>query len=107
MAASQTPPLPSAPWEVRSARNEKRVRVERGLYRAGNYYCACATPPGSRTAIWKALGSVNLTQARRLRDKFCAEIQGAPAPPVSRARVTFAELAAEWLAEQGIRKMVG
>lgn len=35
---------------------QKRVRVERGLYRMGNYYHVCATPPGSRTVMWRALG---------------------------------------------------
>ena len=30
---------------------QKRVRVERGLYRIGSYYHACATPPGSRTVM--------------------------------------------------------
>lgn len=66
---------------------EKRVRVESGLYETGKFYYACATPPGSRNATWKALGEVNLMEARRLRDKFGAEIEGAPAP----ARRTSAE----------------
>lgn len=78
---------------------EKRVRVERGLYRIGSYYHACATPPGSRTPMWRALGQVGLMEARRLRDKFAAEVQGAQ-PVVTRTRATFGELAAEWLAEQ-------
>ena len=43
---------------------EKRVRVERGLYKTGNLYYACATPPGSRSAIWRALGAVNLMEAQ-------------------------------------------
>ena len=88
-------------------RNETRIRIERGLYRAGKYYYACATPPGSRTAIWKALGAINLMEARRLRDRFCAEVQGAPAPTVRRTRVTFGKLAAEWLAEQRARLHAG
>ncbi len=86
---------------------EKRIRVERGLYKTGNLYYACATPPGSRAAIWRALGSVNLMESRRLRDKFCAEVQGSPAPAVRRSRMTFGELAAEWLAEQATRTEVG
>jgi len=87
-------------------RNEKRVRVERGLYKAGKHYYACATPPGGRTAVWKGLGAVGLMEARRLRDKFSAEMLGALAPtPVKRA--TFGELAAEWLAEQKARRDAG
>lgn len=81
---------------------EKRVRVERGLYRIGSYYHACATPPGSRMVMWRALGKVGLMEARRLRDKFAADVQGAQAPP-SRTRATFGELATEWLAEQKSR----
>jgi integrase len=87
-------------------RNHKRTRVERGLYRAGRHYYACATPPGSRNALWKGLGDVNLMEARRLRDKFCAEVQGAPAPALSNPRRTFGELAADWLAEQKVRMNV-
>ncbi len=85
---------------------QKRVRVERGLYRMGSYYHVCATPPGSRTVMWRALGKVRLMEARRLRDKFAAEVQGAQLP-ASRTRATFGELAAEWLAEQNARLEVG
>ena len=85
---------------------EKRVRVERGLYRVGSYYHACATPPGSRTPMWRALGQVGLMEARRLRDKFAAEVQGAQ-PVVTRTRATFGELATEWLAEQRARLDAG
>jgi integrase len=85
---------------------EKRVRVERGLYRIGSYYHACATPPGSRTPMWKALGRVGLMEARRLRDKFAAEVQGAQPVP-ARPRATFGELAHEWLAEQKLRLDAG
>jgi integrase len=46
-------------------------------------------------------------EARRLRDKFCAETQGAPAPPARVARRTFGELAEKWLAEQNERLEVG
>jgi hypothetical protein len=87
-------------------RNEQRVRVERGLYKAGKDYYACATPPGGRTAVWKGLGAVGLMEARRLRDKFSAEVQGAPAT-VNRTRATFGELAFEWLAEQKARRESG
>ena len=82
---------------------DKRVRVERGLYKTGSHYYACATAPGSRSATWRALGRVNLMEARRLRDKFCAEVQGAPNPPPRRSSVAFGELAAEWLANQCVR----
>jgi len=56
--------------------------------------------------MWRALGKVGLMEARRLRDKFAAEVQGAR-PPGSRTRATFGELAAEWLAEQNARLEVG
>jgi len=85
---------------------DRRVRVERGLYRVGSYYHACAAPPGSRTVMWRALGQVGLMEARRLRDKFAAEVQGAQ-PVVARTRATFGELAAEWLAEQRARLEAG
>jgi len=85
---------------------QKRVRVERGLYRIGSYYHACATPPGSRTVMWRALGKVGLMEARRLRDKFAAEVQGAHVP-TARTRATFGDLAAEWLAEQTARLDAG
>lgn len=85
---------------------DKRIRVERGLYRTGTYFYACATPPGSRSAVWRTLGQVGLMDARRLRDKFAAEVQGTQIP-VSRTRATFGELATEWLAEQKARLDVG
>src|SRR4051794_5693519 len=85
---------------------EKRVRVERGLYRIGSYYHACATPRGARTPRWRALGQVGLMEARRLRDKFAAEVQGAQ-PIDARPRATFGEVAAEWLAEQDARQLAG
>lgn len=46
-------------------------------------------------------------EARRLRDTFWAEIEGAPAAPISRSRLTFGQLAAEWLGEQEARSEVG
>jgi integrase len=88
-------------------RNEKRIRVERGLYRAGKHYYACATPPGARDAVWRGLGAVGLMEARRLRDKFSAEVQGAPTHALKRTRATFRELAAEWLLEQEARLRAG
>src|SRR4051794_41952790 len=85
---------------------EKRLRIERGLYRTGTYYYACATPPGSRAPMWRALGQLRLMEARRLRDKFAAEVQGAQ-PIATRTRATFADVAAEWLAEQEGRQRGG
>src|SRR3954447_14903857 len=85
---------------------EKRVRVERGLYRIGSYYHACATPRGARTPRWRALGQVGLMEARRLRDKFAAEVQGTQ-PIDARPRATFGEVAADWLAEQDARQLAG
>ena len=45
--------------------SRNRVRIERGLYRDGSIYYACATPPGSRSAAWKSLGAVGKMEARR------------------------------------------
>src|SRR5438874_1434832 len=57
---------------------EKRVRVERGLYRIGSYYHACATPRGARTPRWRALGQVGPMEARRLRDTFASDERPRP-----------------------------
>ena len=86
--------------------SKQRVRVERGLYRAGETYYACATSPGSRSASWRSLGTVGLMEARRLRDRFAVEVQTKPATATN-IRVTLAELAEEWLAEQSTRVRVG
>jgi hypothetical protein len=88
-------------------RNEKRIRVERGLYRAGKHYYACATPPGARSAVWRGLGAVGVIEARRLRDRFSAEVQGGATEPARRSRATFGELATEWPAEQQSRLEAG
>ncbi|MEA2274805.1 MAG: hypothetical protein QOI98_3513 [Solirubrobacteraceae bacterium] len=84
----------------------KRVRVDRGLYRTGDTYYACATSPGSRSASWRSLGTVGLMEARRLRDRFAAEVQTRPTTATN-IRMTFTELAEEWLAEQSTRTRVG
>jgi hypothetical protein len=39
-----------------------RVRVERGLYLAGDTYYAAATPPGAIQRRWKSLGKINLSE---------------------------------------------
>ena len=83
----------------------KRVRVERGLYRAGTTFYACATPPGARCAMWRSLGNVGLMEARRLRERFAAELQIAPTV-ASSSRATLAEVAEEWLDEQRVRTRV-
>lgn len=87
-------------------RNERRVRVERGLYRAGRTYFACATPPGGRQAVWKTLGEVGLMEARRLRDEYVVEARRITRPARA-VRATFAEVADEWLRDQEDRVRVG
>jgi integrase len=77
----------------------KKIRIERGLYRAGNTYYACATPPGERQASWKTLGEIGLMGARRRRDEFAVEIHRLPAVPPRRS-LKFAEVAREWLLDQ-------
>lgn len=52
------------------ARKQKPTRIERGLYRAGKTYLACATPAGARKAKWKTIG---LMEARRERDTWAVE----------------------------------
>jgi integrase len=87
----------------------KRTRVERGLYRNGSVYYACATPPGSRSAVWKSLGPVGRMEARRLREEFVAEVRRGHVREASsdRRRRTFAEVADEWLAAQRALVEVG
>jgi len=41
----------------------KRVRIERGLYRDGAIFYACATPQGSRSAVWRSLGPIGKMEA--------------------------------------------
>jgi hypothetical protein len=89
-------------------RKHPRVRVERGLYREGTVFWACATPPGSRRVIWKRLGTIGVMHARRLRDEFVGEVRrGDPwAVRTSRPRA-FAEAADAWLAMQAALVDVG
>ena len=80
---------------------QPRVRVERGLYKAGATYYACAVPPGEKRPRWKSLGKINLTRARDLRDRFVAEVRSGQVAalrpgPASR----FDRVASEWLASQ-------
>jgi integrase len=78
-----------------------RVRIERGLYQDGHVYYACATPPGSRSAAWKSLGTVGRMEARRLRDEFVAEVRRGTSTATRTTRsMTFARAADAWLAAQ-------
>jgi integrase len=63
---------------------------------------ACATPPGSRSAVWRSLGRVGKMEARRLRDEFVAEVRRGRLRESSREqrRATFGDVAAAWLAAQ-------
>lgn len=79
-----------------------RVRVERGLYRTGDVYFACAAPLGSNKVVWTRLGVVGLMEARRLRDEFAAATRRSPVKPSLR-RVTYADVAAAWLTDQDAR----
>jgi integrase len=80
-------------------RKHRRVRVERNLYRAGNAFYACATPPGGRQAVWQPLGEVGIMEARRLRDEFVASIRRTT-PRIAPSRLSFGAVADEWLATQ-------
>jgi hypothetical protein len=75
----------------------KRVSVERGLYKTGGVYWACATVPGERTARWLKLGAIGVQEARRLRDEFAYKLQTGQLPAKTRRR-TVGELSAEWFA---------
>lgn len=78
---------------------ELRVRVERGLYRAGATYYARATPPGAKRPVWKSLGKVNLSRARDLRDQFVAEVRTRrPSAVATVEDCRFEQVADEWLA---------
>lgn len=87
------------------ARTEKPVRVERGLYRAGDTFLACATPPGSRTVRWKTLGGIGLMEARVQRDAWVTAVKAGRAPRGERA--TVAEVGNAWLAHLQARAATG
>lgn len=80
----------------------KRVRIERGLYRDGAIFYACATPQNSRSAVWRSLGPIGKMEARRLRDEFVAEVRRGEAQVSARdaRRATFTAVTREWLAAQ-------
>jgi integrase len=79
-------------------RKHKRVRVERGLYKAGREYWACATRPGETRAEWLKIGPVGVQEARRRRDAFAFKLKNGEIPPTAR-RLTVRQLAAEWLGD--------
>lgn len=75
----------------------KREWVERGLYRTGPAYEACASPRGGRPQ-WRWLGEVGIQRARELRDQHAVAVRSGG---VLRAgeRSTFAEVAEAVLLE--------
>ena len=79
-------------------RKEKRVRVERGLYKVGRDYWACATRPGETRAEWLKIGAVGVQEARRRRDAFVFKLKSGEIAPVSR-RTTVRQLSEDWLAD--------
>ncbi|TMK99129.1 MAG: site-specific integrase [Actinobacteria bacterium] len=78
------------------ARKQKAKRIERGLYRAGKTYLACATPPGSRTVRWKTIGEVGLMEARSRRDAWVVEVRSGGVQARG-GRETVKEVALAWL----------
>lgn len=56
--------------------------------------------------MWTTLGPVGLMEARRLRDEFAAQTHRAPAATRSR-RVTYGEVAGEWLSDHEARVAAG
>src|SRR3954462_2334857 len=76
------------------------MRIERGLYRAGNVYYACATPSSRRQARWKTLGEIGLMEARRRRDQFAVAVRGGRMPPPPTRSLALMEVAHEWLQDQ-------
>jgi hypothetical protein len=75
------------------ARKAKRLAVERGLYRAGDVWWACATPKGQRTARWLRLGDIGIQEAQRMRDEFAFKLNAGQAPSRAR-RLTVREVQA-------------
>jgi hypothetical protein len=96
-----TPPRRS-PGGPMSRESSGRKLVERGLYEKDATYYACASPPGSCSAVWKSLGPVGKMEARRLGDELIAAVRHGrvAADPADRRRRTFSEVADEWLAAQ-------
>ena len=77
-------------------RNARRIHVERGLYRKGNTYQACATDSDGKV-VWTSLGNVGVMEARRLRDSFATETRGRKTVT---SKATVGEVAVLFLEEQ-------
>ena len=88
-------------------RKHPRSRVERGLYREGKVFWACATPIGSRQVVWERLGPVGVMEARRRRDEFVVRTRQEPTPAASARATTFADVAGRWLEVQELRVAAG
>lgn len=81
-------------------RKEKPVKVERGLYLAGDTYIACVTPPGARRPRWRTLGKVGKMQARALREQFAVELRAGKVANVGMGSATFETVAKLWLEQK-------
>ncbi len=79
-------------------RKQQRVRVERGLYKVGRDYWACATRPGETRAEWLKIGAVGVQEARRRRDAFAFKLKNGQIAPAAR-RMTVRQLSEDWLAD--------
>src|SRR4051794_26220027 len=89
-----------SPYESVVPLKDKKIRIERGLYRAGATYYACATPAGQRQARWKSLGQIGLMEARRRRDQFAAEVRAKGFTPTPKPSPPVTEVAHDWLRDQ-------
>jgi integrase len=87
-------------------RKDARQRVERGLYREGRVFWACATPIGSRQVVWRKLGEIGLMEARRRRDEFAVRTRNEPSP-LRLTRTTIDAVASQWIADQEQRVAIG
>jgi len=70
----------------------KRERVERGLYKVGRSFEACAQDPVTRRPRWKWLGEIGIGRARTERDKWAVLVRTGGAPQVD-ADSSFKEVA--------------
>jgi hypothetical protein len=87
-------------------RKDRPTRVERGLYRSGKTFLACATHPGSRQAVWKTLGEIGIMEARRRRDEFVVEVRQSEGR-VRQPKLKLRDVAEDWLEDQRARVAVG
>jgi integrase len=79
-------------------RKQQRVRVERGLYKIGRDYWACATRLGATRAEWLKIGPVGIQEARRGRDAFAFKLKSGQIATTAR-RVTVRQIAEDWFAD--------